>query len=96
MLRPDQGLEMIICTYILKCKDGTFYVGSTNNLARRLGEHENGKNRYTKSRLPIKLVYRKTFDNVGEARKFEYFIKRQRNKKFYQKLIHGAFVTDSR
>lgn len=83
---------MIICAYILKCKDGTFYVGSTNNLIRRLNEHEMGQYRYTKSRLPIKLVYKKEFNSISEARKFEYFIKRQRNKNFYLKLINGAFV----
>lgn len=51
-----------------------------------------GQNSHTKSRLPIKLVYKKEFSNINEARKFEYFIKRQRNKKFYLKLINGAFV----
>ena len=83
---------MIICACILECKDGTFYVGSSNNLTRRLKEHDAGKNSHTKSRLPIKLVYKKEFNNITDARKFEYFIKRQRNKKFYLKLIHGAFV----
>ena len=83
---------MIICAYILECKDGTFYVGSSNNLTRRLKEHDAGKNSYTKSRLPVKLVYKKEFGNLTDARKFEHFIKRQRNKKFYLKLIHGAFV----
>lgn len=87
---------MITCAYILECRDGTFYVGSTNNLIRRLREHEMGQNSYTKSRLPIKLVYKKEFDNLKEARKFEYFVKRQRNKKFYLKLINGAFVPDFR
>ena len=83
---------MIICAYILECKDGTFYVGSSNDFIRRLKEHNNGQNSYTKSRLPIKLVYKKEFNNISEARRFEYFVKRQRNKKFYLKLINGAFV----
>lgn len=83
---------MIICAYILECKDGTFYVGSANNLIRRLNEHEMGQSSHTKSRLPIKLVYKKEFNNLKEAREFEYFVKRQRNKKFYLKLINGAFV----
>ena len=76
----------------MECKDGTFYVGSSNNLNRRLEEHNMGKVSYTKSRLPVKLVYKKEFGSLTDARKFEYFIKRQRNKKFYLKLIHGAFV----
>ena len=82
----------MICAYILECSDGTYYVGSTNNLDRRLNDHEKGQSRYTKSRLPVKLVYNKEFDTLTKARKFEYFIKRQRNGEFYRKLINGAFV----
>jgi len=76
----------MICAYILECSDGTYYVGSTNNLDRRLNDHDKGQSRYTKSRLPVKLVYNKEFGTLAEARKFEYFIKRQRNGEFYRKL----------
>ncbi len=82
----------MICTYILKCKDNTYYVGSTNNLERRLKDHDNRQNRYTKGRLPISLVFAKQFSTLKEARSYEFFIKRQRNKEFYKKLINGAFV----
>ena len=82
----------MICTYILECNDGTYYVGSTNNLERRLTDHNTKQNRHTKSRLPVELVFTKEFRTLTEARKFEYFVKRQRNIKFYQKLIEGAFV----
>ena len=85
-------MTKIICAYILECNDGTYYVGSTNNLQRRLKDHNTGQNIYTKSRLPAKLVYKKEFSTLTEARKYEYFIKRQRNKEFYKKLINGAFV----
>ena len=44
--------------YILKCNDGTFYVGSTTNLALRVEQHKNGIGaEYTKHRLPVELVY---------------------------------------
>ena len=44
--------------YILKCADGSLYTGSTNDLERRLFEHENERGaNYTKSRLPVELVY---------------------------------------
>lgn len=85
-------MKKIICTYILECSDKTYYVGSTNNLRRRLSDHENKQNRYTKFRLPIRLVYTKEFDTVKEARVYEYFIKRQRNREFYKELINAAFV----
>lgn len=82
----------MICTYILECQDNTYYVGSTSNIERRLKQHLSGECRYTKSRLPIKLVFRKNFMTLKEARSYEYFIKRQRNKVFYQKLINGPIV----
>ncbi|MEW5894940.1 MAG: GIY-YIG nuclease family protein [Candidatus Omnitrophota bacterium] len=45
-------------TYILKCADGTLYVGSTNDLKRRILEHNQGKGaKYTRSRRPVTLVY---------------------------------------
>lgn len=82
----------MICTYILECSDKTYYVGSTNDFERRLLEHNGGLSKYTRKKLPLKLVFKREFTNLKEARKFEYFIKKQRNKKFYQKLIKGGFV----
>lgn len=83
---------MSAATYILECADKTYYVGSTNDLDRRFAEHTRGKNKWTKNRRPVKLVFKRTFQHLAEARKFEYFIKRQRNKHFYKKLISAAFV----
>jgi len=54
--------------YILKCADGSFYTGSTNNLERRLWEHQNRKGaNYTKSRLPVELVYYEEYSRIDEA-----------------------------
>ena len=54
--------------YILKCSDDAFYVGSTNDLDRRLREHANGEGaNFTKSRLPVKLVYFEKFKRVDLA-----------------------------
>jgi putative endonuclease len=54
--------------YILECVDGSYYTGSTNNLGRRLWEHQNmlGAN-YTKKRLPIKLVYYEEYSRIDKA-----------------------------
>ena len=64
--------------YILKCKDNTLYTGITNNLKRRIVEHNSSKlgARYTKSRRPVKLVYSVKFKNRSEALKEEYRIKK--------------------
>ncbi len=44
--------------YILRCADGTFYTGITNNLERRFKTHNEGKGaRYTRTRRPVELIY---------------------------------------
>ncbi len=70
--------------YILECADKSLYVGSTNNLEKRLKEHNNSKNgaHYTKIRRPVFLRYSETFSTLGEARKREVEVKKwPRNKK---------------
>ena len=55
-------------TYMLKCSDGTFYTGSTWNLEKRVWDHQSGKGaKYTKSRLPVTLVYCEEYKHIGEA-----------------------------
>ncbi|OGI68869.1 hypothetical protein A2732_01915 [Candidatus Nomurabacteria bacterium RIFCSPHIGHO2_01_FULL_40_10] len=66
--------------YILKCADGTLYTGITTDLRRRTMEH-NGKGqkpgaKYTASRWPVKVVYRKKFKNRSMALKEEMRIKK--------------------
>ncbi len=54
--------------YILKCSDGTYYTGSTNDLERRLIQHQIGEGaNYTKSRRPVELVYYEEYDRIDEA-----------------------------
>lgn len=63
-------------TYILKCSDGTLYCGWTNDLEKRLSCHNSGKGaKYTRSRLPVTLVYFESFETSVEAQKREYQIK---------------------
>ena len=54
--------------YILRCNDGSYYTGSTNNLSLRLEQHQNGEGaNYTKKRRPVALVYFELFDRVDKA-----------------------------
>lgn len=63
-------------TYILKCSDDTLYTGWTNNLEKRLKTHNEGKgSKYTRSRLPVVLVYYEEFETKEEAMKREWKIK---------------------
>lgn len=63
--------------YILHCADGTLYVGITNDLAKRLHQHNHAKQgaRYTKSRRPVVLKYSERRRNKSSALKREYEIK---------------------
>lgn len=64
-------------TYIVKCSDGTFYTGWTNDLTRRMEAHNQGRGaKYTKARRPVTLIYYETFETKDEAMKREYAIKR--------------------
>ncbi len=77
-------------TYILKCRDGTLYTGWTNNLEKRLGDHNEGKGaKYTKTRLPVELVYQEPFETKQEAMRREYAIK-QLTRKQKEKLIQSV------
>ena len=54
--------------YILECIDGSYYVGSTDNLERRVWEHNEGIGaKYTARRRPVKLVYAAEFASIAEA-----------------------------
>ena len=74
-------------TYILRCRDGTLYTGWTNDIEKRVKAHNEGKGaKYTKARLPVKLVYSEEFETKTEAMKREYAIKRMR-REAKEKLI---------
>jgi len=54
--------------YILKCSDGSYYTGSTNDLERRLEQHQNGEGaNHTKKHLPVKLLYYEEYQRIDEA-----------------------------
>ena len=62
--------------YILQCKDGTLYTGSTDDVARRLAVHNSGKGaKYTRSRRPVVVVYTEECESYSAALKREYAIK---------------------
>jgi len=54
--------------YILECYDGSYYTGSTNNIEKRIEEHNSGKGaNHTKKRLPVKLIYLEEFQRIDDA-----------------------------
>ena len=66
----------MFCTYILKSiKDGKFYYGHCANLETRLSQHNSGKVRSTKSRVPFIIHYKEEFESKSEACRRELFFK---------------------
>jgi len=63
-------------TYVLlSLKDNKFYIGSTNNLKRRLTQHSHGLVEATKHRLPLKLIHYEYFISREDAEAREIFLK---------------------
>ena len=63
--------------YMLRCSDGSLYTGYTDDVDRRLACHSSGKGaKYTRSRLPVALVYSEECADKSAALKREYAIKR--------------------
>ena len=74
--RTSKSSEVGWLVYILRCADNSFYTGITNNLARRCKQHNAGTaSRYTRSRLPVELVYQEPQANRSLASKRELKIK---------------------
>lgn len=82
--------------YILLCKDGSFYAGYTNNLSKRLKTHNEGKGaKYTRARLPVKMIYYQPFETKQEAMRAEYRFKqlvRKEKEAFLRKEIGDSNV----
>jgi len=77
-------------TYILQSdQDGTYYIGYTSDLERRISDHNSGLSRYTSQNTPWRLVYFEAFESKTLAIKRERFLKKQKSKDFYQRLIAG-------
>ncbi len=73
--------------YILSCDNWRYYIGSTNNISRRLKEHERWHCKYTRHIRPVKLVNTNKYGNLKEARQKEWRIKKMKDRKYIEKLL---------
>lgn len=79
--------------YVLQSeKDGKYYIGSTDDLGKRILRHNKGYSRYTKNRGPFKIVFKQEFQTRSEAKKREYYLKSLKSKTAIDKLVQAAFV----
>jgi predicted GIY-YIG superfamily endonuclease len=68
--------------YVLKCRDNTLYTGITTDISRRVRQHRSGTaSRYTRSRLPVMLIFSEPCRNRAHALKKEYAMKQLSRKK---------------
>ena len=65
--------------YVVECSDGSYYTGYTTDVKRRLAVHNSGKGaKYTRARLPVKLIYVEGFASKEEAMSAEALLKRKK------------------
>ncbi|MCK1238618.1 GIY-YIG nuclease family protein [Streptococcus uberis] len=73
--------------YVLECSDKTLYTGYTTDVNKRLETHNSGKGaKYTKARLPVKLLYVEAFNSKQEAMSAEALFKKRKSRA--QKLAY--------
>ena len=83
---------LMAVVYFLRGRNGRFYIGSTNNLGRRLTEHQAGKSAYTSKNLPVELIFQQEYKNLSTARKIEYKIKQLKRKDIIEKIVKEGII----
>jgi len=79
---------MVYYLYIIQSdKDGSFYIGTTQNVDARILRHNQGRSKYTRTKRPWNLVYVEDYPDRSSAMKREYAIKRRKSKDYIAKLI---------
>lgn len=75
--KPAKTTNIIWYVYILKCRNNYIYTGLTNNIEKRLKEHERGTgSKFVRSHRPFELIKTIPCENASEARRLEYKLKR--------------------
>jgi len=74
--------------YILKSKKtGAYYLGSSKDVGRRLKQHNAGLTRSTKKYLPWEVIFVKKYEEISQARKMEYKLKKMKSRIILEKII---------
>ncbi len=81
---PEPGEH---CVYVLRCSNGSFYKGQTNDIHRRLKDHEKGGVSWTAKNLPVELVHWEVFNTREEAVKREDYLKSGRGREWFKKQL---------
>ena len=75
--------------YILLLGNGQYYVGSTNDLERRIAQHKAWKVIATKGKLPLELLFTREYETLPEARSAEYQLKKKKSRKYIELFMNA-------
>ena len=82
--------------YLLRCSDNSLYCGVTNDLQRRVKKHSTGKGaKYTRSRLPVELVWQSSGTDKSTAHKAEYYIKQHSKSQKEELAMRGGVLGEA-
>lgn len=90
-------MEVKAYMYVVECCDGSYYTGYTTNIKKRVTVHNSGKGaKYTRARLPVKLIYAEGFTSKEEAMSAEALLKRKKRaqKESYLKENQDKNIAD--
>jgi len=71
-------------------KRDRYYVGSTENIERRVIEHNRGHTRWTRSGIPWKLMYSEEMETLVDARRYERAMKKVKSRLILERMINGG------
>ena len=84
---------MFYYTYILKSKkDGKLYTGFTNDLRKRLSQHNKGQSTYTKGRGPFSVIYYEACLSEEKARSRELYLKTGTGKRYLKNRLGASYL----
>ena len=79
--------------YILKSRNsGKYYIGETNNIENRLQRHRQKKTSFGQRNDDLILIYKKELNSRSEAKKLEYFLRKQKSHLFIDKFLAGKVI----
>lgn len=78
--------------YFLKDDNGRYYIGSTDNLQKRIKQHDAGYTQTTRNMRNPKLVFFQEFGTLIEARRIERRLKRMKRKDYIEKIVNDGYI----
>jgi putative endonuclease len=85
-------IENMPCVYILKFPEGGFYVGSTDDMERRMKQHASGHTPSTKRLGEGKLVFKQGYETLKAARSVEYKLKSLKRSDYIAKIVQDRYI----